>query len=79
MKSITKISGILLILFLLIPACSSDDNPSDPAGAGDTVDDYLKSLPAWNEFSPLLPASDGETGNPESEVEWVDGELYVCA
>ncbi len=77
----SRLSWLMLAVLVLVPACGDDDDPAAPPQTSG-IDDYLKDLPQWGEFSPQL----AEVGQPEEEVtgpteaalETDGGQLFVC-
>ena len=66
---------MLMATILLLPACSGDD-PVTPPNTAD-VDNYVKSLPAWDEFSPPLPAETTVTRSGD-DTTLLEGAEYDC-
>lgn len=72
---------LMLAGTLLAMSCGGDD-PTDPSSPADDVDNYLRALPAWSEFSPQL-APVGEpvdvvTGPTEATLDTSGDEILVC-
>lgn len=73
----------LLILLLICCAafgagCSEEDGPAAPPPAAD-VDNYVKALPTWEEFSPQLPSTNDLVEGPvDTTLSW-EGTDYDCS
>ena len=66
-----RFTGILMLgTIALVGTGCSGDNPTDPGpGNVDTVADYMKDLPAWNDFSPQMsPQPATATGPAEMQT-----------
>ena len=69
----------LASVLILCVACSDDGTPTDPIDT--TVDEYIKSLPDWDDFSPPQAESD-EAGETARALEWSDDnptDRYICS
>lgn len=68
---------LLLLALVALTSCSGDD-PAAPPVAAD-VDEYMKAMPAWEEFSPQQADSDAPTGTPPvTATELIGGVEYTC-
>lgn len=63
-----SVSYILMIVFLSLFCWCSNDNPTQPPGDIDSVNDYLLQLPSWESFSPIAPDTTVE-GQTKVEVD----------
>jgi hypothetical protein len=68
--------GSILVILALLAATGCSEDPAAPTQAD--VDEYLRGLPAWSDFSPPLPDSDVPVGDPVQTTETVDGVVYDC-
>jgi hypothetical protein len=72
------ISLLLTLLAVgLVPGCGSD-NPTNPPAAAD-VDEYVKALPAWEDYSPELPSENLLLADPVDTTLVHDNLDYNCS
>jgi hypothetical protein len=66
----------LLPVFLTVTATSCSDGAAPGAPVG--VSNFVEGLPAWDQFSPVLPDTNDITAEASSSVESVSGATYRC-
>jgi len=75
-----KLSVVIFftLLLVLVVACSDESDPVQPIDT--SVDDYIQSLPEWDEFSAPLADVD-VAGEPVQSFEWDGDETdrYICS
>src|SRR5262245_4891723 len=78
-KRLPTTTGALSLALLAVLASSCKEDPAAPETVPVAdVDEFLNSLPTWEEFSPTKPDADEATGDPAQIEEVVDGRKYNC-
>jgi len=81
MKTRTQLSTSLLAAILaasLFAACSDDPTAPEEQVPPADVNQYLQTLPTWDQVSPPLPDADDATGAPNEGEETIGGDPYEC-
>nr|MEE4266982.1 thiol-activated cytolysin family protein [Candidatus Krumholzibacteria bacterium] len=69
---------LLALTVMLWAGCSSEDNPTKPGPGAADVDEYMRALPSWAEFSPQMSSENILVSGPVDSSQSYNGTDYDC-